>query len=114
MSNSVLAKLPDSELEIMQAIWSLYEDGEKYISAGNIMKRFPEIARLKLTTVLTLITRLQAKGFIVIDKIGRSNCCKPVVARGDYRTFATKDFIDKVFSGDTSELESCLSFLAQN
>ena len=48
-----MIKLPASELEIMQAIWVLDEEGEKFISASLIMKRFPDLNRLKLTTVLT-------------------------------------------------------------
>ena len=104
MSNTDFIKLPDSELEVMQAIWTLFEDGEKYISAGNIIKHFEEISRLKLTTVLTLITRLQSKGYVSIEKIGRSNCCKPLISRKDYLDFATRDFIERVYLGNTSEL----------
>ena len=66
--NKEFIKLPESELEVMQAIWALNAEGEKFVSAGLIMKRFPALCRLKLTTVLTLITRLQNKGFISSEK----------------------------------------------
>lgn len=104
MTNSNFVKLPDSELEVMQAVWGLFEDGEKYISAGTIMREYPEIARLKLTTVLTLLTRLQSKGYILIEKIGRANCCKPLISKNDYLKAATRDFFEKVYLGDSDDL----------
>ena len=102
-------KLPESELEVMQAIWILHDEGERNISAGLVMKRFPQIQRLKLTTVLTLITRLIAKEFIVSEKIGRSNCYTPLIASEDYRRFALEDFVDKMFVGDKVKLFSYLT-----
>lgn len=97
-------KLPESELEIMEAIWALYEEGEKGITATMVVKRFPALCRLKLTTVLTLINRLAAKGFVTIEKIGRSNCYTPVVDVHEYRRFITGDFIHRTFLDDPMEL----------
>ena len=103
-----MIKLPASELEIMQAIWTLDEEGEKFISASLVMKRFPALNRLKLTTVLTLITRLQTKGFIRTDKLGRSNCYTPLISSADYRRFAYGDFVEKVYRNDRMDLFSAL------
>ena len=103
-----MIKLPASELEIMQAIWVLDEEGEKFISASLIMKRFPDLNRLKLTTVLTLITRLQNKGFINTEKLGRSNCYTPRISSADYRKFAYGDFVERVYRNDRMDLFSAL------
>lgn len=103
-----MIKLPASELEIMQAIWTLDEEGEKFISASLVMKRFPALNRLKLTTVLTLITRLQTKGFIRTEKLGRSNCYTPLISSADYRRFAYGDFVEKVYRSDRLDLFSAL------
>jgi len=103
-----MIKLPASELEIMQALWVLDEEGEKFISASLIMKRFPALNRLKLTTVLTLITRLQNKGFINTEKLGRSNCYTPKISSADYRKFAYGDFVEKVYRNDRMDLFSAL------
>ena len=108
MSDKKIIKLPESELEIMQAIWALNEEGEKFVSASLIMKRFPAITRLKLTTVLTLITRLQTKGFISTEKLGRSNCYTPLIPSDEYRRFATGDYVKKVYLGDKMDLISAL------
>ena len=92
-----MIKLPESELEVMQAIWALNESGEKAVSAGLIMERYPELNRLKLTTVLTLITRLHSKGYIKTEKIGRSNCYTPIIPLKDYRKFALEDYAEKMY-----------------
>ena len=108
MTDSKMIKLPESELEVMQAIWALNEEGEKFVSAGLIMKRFPYLQRLKLTTVLTLITRLQTKGYIKTEKLGRSNCYIPIISSEDYRIFASGDFVKKVYMNDKIGLISAL------
>ena len=108
MEEKKFIKLPASELEIMQAIWNLAEDGERYITASLVMKRCPALNRLKLTTVLTLINRLQIKGFIKTDKVGRSNCYTPIVDSADYRQFAYGDFVEKMYRNDRIDLFSAL------
>ena len=108
MTDGKIIKLPESELEIMQAIWALNEEGEPGVSAGLITKRFPDLQRLKLTTVLTLITRLQTKGYIKTEKIGRSNCYTPIISSEEYRKFASGDFVEKVYMNDKIGLISAL------
>ncbi len=107
-TNQEFIKLPESELEVMQAIWALNAEGEKFVSAGLIMKRFPALCRLKLTTVLTLITRLQNKGFISSEKLSRSNCYKPLIDAAEYRKFVASDFVERVYVGDRMSLISNL------
>lgn len=101
MEEKKFIKLPDSELEVMQGIWVLNREGETCISASLVMKRFPELKRLKLTTVLTLINRLQFKGFITSEKRGRSNCYTPIINEEEYKRFVAADFLEKVYLGDS-------------
>ncbi len=108
MENKKFIKLPESELEVMQAIWALNAEGEPFVSAGLIMKKFPALTRLKLTTVLTLITRLQFKGFISSEKLGRANCYKPLIDEAEYKKFVAGDFCDKVYRSNRVNLISAL------
>ncbi len=103
-----MIKLPAGELEIMQAIWLLEAEGEKFITASLAMKRCPSLQRLKLTTVLTLINRLQVKGFVKVQKIGHSNGYIPLISSEEYRQFAYGDFLEKVYLSDKMELVSAL------
>ncbi len=108
MADKKIIKLPESELEIMQAIWSLHDSGEEHVTAGMVMKGFPSLNRLKLTTILTLVTRLQSKGFITTEKVGRSNCYTPLISSAEYRKFASDDFVKKVYMDDRMGLISAL------
>ncbi len=108
MADKKIIKLPESELEIMQAIWTLHDGGEEHVTASMVMKGFPSLTRLKLTTILTLVTRLQSKGFITTEKVGRSNCYTPLISSAEYRKFASDDFVKKVYMDDRMGLISAL------
>ncbi|MBE6598977.1 MAG: BlaI/MecI/CopY family transcriptional regulator [Ruminococcaceae bacterium] len=108
MEEKKFIKLPESELEVMQGIWALTAEGEKDVSAGLVMKRFPNLSRLKLTTVLTLVTRLQFKGFISSEKHGRANCYTPLVDEAEYKRFIAEDFVERAFSGNRVRLISMI------
>ena len=91
-------RLPDSELQIMQLIWEMEKNGIKDIYAGAIVSSYPEtIGHLALTTILTLITRLQKKGFIKIEKRSRTNYSKPLISEEDYKRGAVEDFARMFF-----------------
>lgn len=101
-------KLPESELEVMQIIWDMDRAGYKDIHAGEMFRFSPAIGRLKMTTVLTLITRLIGKGFLTVHKAGRVNCYTPAVDETAYKNFATRDFLETVYKNNASGLISAL------
>lgn len=102
-------KLPESELQIMQLIWDMDKKGVKDIHAGAIMNAYPEqIGHLALTTVLTLITRLQNKGFIRLEKHGRANCAIVLADENEYKRKAAADFVATVYKNNTKGLISAL------
>ncbi len=102
-------RLPDSELQIMQLIWEMEKNGAKEIYAGAIISSYPEvIGHLALTTVLTLITRLQKKGFIKIEKRGRTNYSKPLISEDEYKRGAVENFAKTVFRNDGKALFDAL------
>lgn len=102
-------KLPESELGIMQLIWDMDKAGIKDIHAGAIMNMYPEqVGHLALTTVLTLITRLQTKGFIQLEKHGRANCAIVLADENEYKRKAAADFVATVYKNNTKGLISAL------
>ena len=102
-------KLPESELQIMQLIWDMDKQGIKDIHAGAIMNLYPEqVGHLALTTVLTLITRLQNKGFIALEKHGRANCAIVLADENEYKRKAAADFVSTVYKNNTKGLISAL------
>lgn len=107
-SSENFIKLPESELRLMQAVWSLHAAGETDITAAALMAADDSLARLKLTTVLTLITRLINRGFLASEKRGRANCYTPLVSETDYKTQATAEFIATVYASKPGNLISAL------
>ncbi len=95
-------KLPESELTIMQLIWELDRKGVKDINAKTIVDTYPHVVgHLAITTILTLTTRLQDKGFIRLEKHGRSNCAVVLADENEYKHHAAADFVATVFKNDT-------------
>lgn len=104
-SKKSFTKLPESELQIMQLIWDLDKQGVADIHAGALLAAYPdEIGHLALTTVLTLITRLQNKGFIHLEKHGRTNCAIVLADETEYKRKAAADFVATVYKNNTKGL----------
>ena len=100
-----IKKLPDSELEVMQAVWSIGDKApraevERIVQGNN---------GLAQTTILTLLSRLADKGFIKAEKEGRSSVYTPLVSREDYLASQSRRFFDKLCGGSVSVFASALS-----
>lgn len=102
-------KLPESELQIMQLIWDMDKKGVRDIHAGALISAYPEeIGHLALTTVLTLMARLQNKGFIRLEKHGRANCAIVLSDEAEYKQMAAADFVETVYRSNSKGLISAL------
>lgn len=98
-------QISDSELELMKIIWG--NDGTALYAY--IMSELDKSGNeWKKNTVLTLLSRLIEKGFLTISKIGRRNEYAALVCEKDYLTTQTKNFLEKVYEGDVTELISTL------
>ena len=108
--NKNIRRLPDSELEVMQAIWAYSpEIGENALSINRM--QIEEILRerdMAPTTLLTLLSRLADKGFIAAEKIGRSNVYTPLIAEADYLASQSRRFLDKLCGGSLSTFANAL------
>ena len=100
-----LKKLPDAELEVMQALWDL----EAPVPRAAVEAAMAERKPMAQTTLLTLLTRLGEKGFLRIEKQGRSSVYTPLVAREDYQARQSRHFVDRLFGGSMSAFASALT-----
>ena len=67
-------RMPDAELVVMQGIWDAQKNGFEKVRASQLIEAYPDTVGVqKLTTVLTLLTRLVERGYVNIEKLGRSN-----------------------------------------
>ena len=100
--NEDIRRLPDAELEVMQAVWDCPEP----VYRSEIQARLHR--PMAQTTLLTLLTRLGEKGFLRIEKQGRSRRYVPLVSRRDYQALQSRRFVDKVFGGSIPAFASAL------
>ena len=102
-------KLPDSEFAVMQAVWDEENAGNtEEISAGILMEHNPSLAKLKLTTVLTLLTRLIGKKYLDCEKRGRVHYYRSLICEDDYKQAAAADFLSNVYRNQSGRLLNAL------
>lgn len=97
-----IAKIPDSELEIMMVVWDA--DGE--VTSDYIMERLHK-SWLK-TTVLNFLARLCERGFLTCHKEGRVNVYEALVKRDDYLRQASQSFLQKMHHNSLTSLVASL------
>lgn len=99
-----IRRLPDAELEVMQAIWAC----EPPVSRTDIDEILRDTHPMAQTTLLTVLTRLSEKGFVEIQKEGRSARYIPVVARQEYLAQQSRRFVEKVCKGSLPAFAAAL------
>ena len=100
----MIKKLPDAELEVMQAIWSC----KLPVKRSDIDEILKETHPMAQTTLLTLLTRLSDKGFIQIEKVNRSSTYIPLINEEEYIKEQSKTFFHKLCKGNISVFANAL------
>lgn len=98
-----MKRLPDAELEVMQAVWSL----EPPVTAAEVQQKAP--SDWKATSVLTFLSRLCDKGFLSCEKEGRQNLYMPLITREAYLQRESRSFVERVCGGSVKNLVASLS-----
>ena len=99
-----IRRLPDSELELMQIIWQQ----EPPVSRLEIEQRVCAHHALAPTTILTLLTRLCEKGFLSVEKQGRTNLYRPLIAQRDYLAAESRNLLEKLYGGSIKTFANAL------
>lgn len=103
MRNSI-RKLPDTELEVMQALWASTSPASRADLELIIAKTHP----MAQTTLLTLLSRLSEKGFVKAEKSGRITYYYPLVTQQDYLASQSNRFFHKLCGGSISTFATAL------
>lgn len=102
--NHTIRRLPDTELEVMQALWA----SDTPVPRAQLEERLAQTHPMATTTLLTLLSRLNEKGFVRVDKEGRKSLYAPLVTREDYLAAQSRSFIQKLCGGSLSTFASAL------
>lgn len=97
-------RLPDAELEVMQAVWQC----QAPVPRVEIEKILKDTHPMAMTTLLTLLTRLGEKGFLMIEKEGRRSTYTPLISREEYLAHQSRSFVEKVCGGSMSAFAAAL------
>lgn len=97
-------RLPDAELSVMQAVWAC----EPPVARGEIETILKKSHPMAPTTLLTLLSRLSEKGYLRIEKEGRSARYIPLVKKEDYLSRQSRRFLDQLCGGSIPAFAAAL------
>ena len=91
--------LTDTELELMEVLWSLEES-----PARGVMEALPPEGRRAYTTVATLLRVLEKKGLVTTRRDGRADVYRPSLSRDDYELRSVRVLTKKLFDRQPAAL----------
>jgi predicted transcriptional regulator len=94
------ASISETELEVLKVLW---EHGPGTVRTVNDRLR-RQGRRWAYTTVLTLLQRLEAKGYVASDKSGVAHVFRPAVTRDRLLRQRLKDLANQLCEGTATPL----------
>ena len=92
--------LSKSEEQLMQVLWD-----QKKAFISDLLAAYPE-PKPAITTVATLLRRMQDKGFVGYEQLGRAREYFPAVAKEDYFSKQMNGMIKSFFNDSASQFAS--------
>lgn len=99
-----IMRLPDTELEIMKAIW---ERGET-LSTSEVKTLLERQRPWNVSALQTLLNRLIDRGFLESYKEGKNRFYTPLISEKDYLAVENKAFLEKVNDRSVTKLVASL------
>ena len=97
-----MKRLPESELEIMMIIW-------KYNRPVNRMEIEEHLKKdIAAPTILSFLNRLEAKGFVSVEKIGKINWYTPLVKEEKYLQKESRNILQKMYQNSLKNFVTAL------
>lgn len=94
--------LPESELDIMLVVWK----AEGPISAPQIMEGLEK--SLTASALHSYLKRLEDKGFLACEKVGKVNSYRPLVEREEYQSQESQSILRKLYAGSLKRFAAAL------
>ena len=106
MGKRILRAMSPAETEILRIIWEL-----RQATIQQIYDELPPGREIVYKTVLTLVRRLEKKGYVKHKTMGKANVYSAKVKREDVVRRTVHDFLDRLFAG---KAEPLVQFLAED
>ncbi len=92
MKHGNMKRLPDTELEVMKALWTSGPD----VPRAELERLLAPFAWAP-NTINTYLTRLADKGFVSVRRSGKSNLYTPLIPREDYQAFDSRAVVSRLY-----------------
>lgn len=100
--NAEMKRLPESELEIMMIIW-------RHDGPVNRMEIEEHLNKdVAAPTILSFLNRLEAKGFVRVEKVGKVNWYTPLVKEEEYLQKESKNILQKMYRNSLKNFVTAL------
>ena len=87
-----MKRLPDTELEVMKALWTTGPDTPRALLEERLSP-FGWAAN----TINTYLSRLADKGFVAVRREGKSNLYTPLVGQEEYQAFDSRAVLERLY-----------------
>jgi predicted transcriptional regulator len=99
-----MRKIPDAELELMMVIW----DSEQPVSRMDIETKMENGRNVVPSTILSLLARLERRGFLHKEKQGNINYYYAQVEKAAYLKEEGQRVLDKMFGSSLKNFVTAL------
>lgn len=103
MRRRSLSRLGETEMEVLQRVWSLGE-----ASVADVHDHILKARPVAYTTVMTVMKKLARKGFLHCDSSGSRYMYTPARPPAQVRQELVQDLLDRVFHGSAAALVQTL------
>ena len=97
-------RIPEAELDIMLIIWR----ENRRMTRAEIEAQINQQRPLAATTVLTFLARLTDRGFLSVEKIGKTNYFSVQISQEEYLRQESRYFLEKLYGGSAVRLITSL------
>lgn len=104
MNQTNFTRLPDAELDVMQALWQAGEPRRP----SQLLEALRGKRNWSLSTIQVLLTRLHEKGFVTLTCEKRFHYYAPAVGEEAYRVGETQSFLERMHGGSVKSLMAAL------
>lgn len=88
----------------MMIIWEL----NKPVTRFEIEAEMGEERKITPTTILTFLARLQEKGFLAVEKVGKNNLYSPLIDKEVYMQKESKSILTRLFQNSAKNFLAAL------
>ena len=99
-----MKRLPDTELEVMKALWASGPDTPR-AALEQALSGF----QWSPNTINTYLTRLWEKGFVSVRREGKSNRYTPLISREDYLAFDSRMVLSRLYGSSPRNFVAALA-----